>query len=70
MRQAKQALWSFAVAAAAIFSAADGNAQPVHGEAFDMPYICSITFTITSGRDGLRGGEYDGDVYALIKMDG
>jgi hypothetical protein len=68
MRQAKQALGSFAVAAVAFLSSADSHAQPVHAEAFDVPYICSITFTIRSGHDGLRGGEYDGDVYANIKI--
>jgi hypothetical protein len=68
MRKAKQALGSFAVAALANFSLADSHAQPVHAEMFDVPYVCSITFTIRSGHDGLRGGEYDGDVYANIRI--
>jgi len=54
--------------AAAIFQPTQSLAGPVHAEMFDVPYVCSITFTIRSGRDGLRGGEYDGDVYANIEI--
>jgi hypothetical protein len=58
------------VAAAAILLPTHGHADPRRGEMFDVQYMCSITFTFRSGRDGLRGGEYDGDVYALIRVRG